>query len=72
MLKGRGGFGLILWVVGVGGCHGLVFLFIYFVGCHDFDLILFLLPFFFFFFLVLEEDFGFQLIKISLSTEFWR
>ena len=35
-----------------------------FVGCYDFD--------FFFFFLVLKDDFGFQLIKISLGTKFWR
>ena len=34
-----------------------------FVGCRDF---------FFFFFFVLDNDFGFQLIKISLGTEFWR
>ena len=35
-----------------------------FVGCHDFD--------FLFLFFVLEDDFGFQLIKINLGTEFWR
>ena len=32
-----------------------------FVGCRDFD-----------FFFVLEDDFGFQLMKISLGTKFWR
>ena len=32
VLKGRGGFGLILWVAGVGGCHGLVCFFYLFCG----------------------------------------
>ena len=42
-----------------------------FVGCRDFDFD-FDFDFFFFFFFVLEDDFGFQLMKISLGTKFWR
>ena len=44
MLKGRGGFGLILIL-------RVAVILIFFV---------------------LDDDFGFQLIKISLGTEFWR